>query len=218
MGLLAALVALLCIYAPPASGAEGCSGFRHLENGQTFFRYGGLLVIFRCRPGYKLHGYKTNSCVSGHWSRDTPVCVVQGRDLRGDCNRATKDPDLDECVEGQHPCQQRCVNTFGSFKCSCDAGYQPAHDQTSCTDVDECLLPAAVTGCVFGCVNTPGTFHCKCPAAFRPETATARVRGHSLNITVGNHALLFMLAALWSTTLIQIKMSHPPHGFPDGEC
>lgn len=58
-----------------ACGAEGCSGFRHLENGRTFFRYGGLLVIFRCHPGYKLHGYKTNSCVSGHWSRDPPVCV-----------------------------------------------------------------------------------------------------------------------------------------------
>lgn len=103
MGLLAALVALRFIYAAGTSsswfprllfkegafrqpqafmvklctmcGAEGCSGFRHLENGQTFFRYGGLLVIFRCHPGYKLHGYKTNSCVSGHWSRDTPVCV-----------------------------------------------------------------------------------------------------------------------------------------------
>ncbi|KAI9518952.1 hypothetical protein NQZ68_033435 [Dissostichus eleginoides] len=77
MGLLAALVALLCIYTA-ARGAEGCSSFRHLENGQTFFRYGGLLVIFRCRPGYKLHGYKTNSCVSGIWSRDTPVCVGSG--------------------------------------------------------------------------------------------------------------------------------------------
>lgn len=43
--------------------------------------------------------------------------------------------DLDECVEGQHQCQQRCINTFGSYKCSCDDGYQPAHDQTSCTGV-----------------------------------------------------------------------------------
>ena len=60
-------------------GEKECSGFKHLENGQTFFRYGGLLVIFRCHPGYKLHGYKTNSCVSGHWSRDPPVCV--GEDL-----------------------------------------------------------------------------------------------------------------------------------------
>ncbi|GLD55946.1 uncharacterized protein AKAME5_000836100 [Lates japonicus] len=75
--LLAALVALLCLYSP-ACGAEGCSGFRHLENGRTFFRYGGLLVIFHCHPDYKLHGYKTNSCVSGHWSRDPPVCVGSG--------------------------------------------------------------------------------------------------------------------------------------------
>ncbi|KAG7483184.1 fibulin-2-like isoform X2 [Solea senegalensis] len=72
MGLLAALVLLLCICAP------GCSGLRHLENGRTFFRYGGLLVIFRCRPGYKLHGYRTNSCVSGHWARDPAVCVGSG--------------------------------------------------------------------------------------------------------------------------------------------
>ena len=43
--------------------------------------------------------------------------------------------DLEECVEGQHQCQQRCINTFGSFKCSCDDGYQAAHDQTSCTGV-----------------------------------------------------------------------------------
>ncbi|XP_034536188.1 uncharacterized protein LOC117810450 [Notolabrus celidotus] len=77
MGSLAALFTLLCVYAP-VCGAEGCSGFRHLDNGQTFFRYGGLLVIFRCRPGYKLHGYKTNSCVSGHWSRDTPICAGSG--------------------------------------------------------------------------------------------------------------------------------------------
>lgn len=61
-------------------GDKGCNGFRHLENGQTFFRYGGLLVIFRCHPGYKLHGYRTNSCVSGHWSRDTPVCVGEELD------------------------------------------------------------------------------------------------------------------------------------------
>lgn len=40
--------------------------------------------------------------------------------------------DLDECVEMQHRCQQRCINTFGSFMCGCDDGYQLAHDQTSC--------------------------------------------------------------------------------------
>ncbi|TKS69635.1 Fibrillin-1 MP340 [Collichthys lucidus] len=469
MELLAALVALLCIHAP-VCGAEGCSDFRHLENGQTFFRYGGLLVIFRCYPGYKLHGYKTNSCVSGHWSRDTPVCVGSGCSNPGtlthgtssmnedgswamfSCNNGfhlhgpsvlyckghtwnstkpvckesdmmgsisgvnlqkpnihqnlqapvvlktqqqshydslantaskeanfklglffkskvrskqlivrirrqtkikeqkqelegmsqspsstqsnmrtqplnvtfpantittTKPPktenhnltinttsnsrrpvclyppvpahgtfyfrnvdnpgpreykhyiqyacypgytlahgdihsycqqggtwsgitpvcleltpcsvnnggcsqlcshsqhynqssnqtqartrchckpgftllddgrtcrDLDECVEGQHQCQQRCINTFGSFKCGCDDGFQPAHDQTSCTDVDECLLP--VTGCVFGCVNTPGSFHCQCPAGYSLEPADSHCQ--DIDECFSNHGL-----------------------------
>nr|XP_040022802.1 uncharacterized protein LOC120811487 [Gasterosteus aculeatus aculeatus] len=95
MGVLAALVALLCVWAPQASGAEGCGGFKHLENGQTFFRYGGLLVIFRCRPGYKLHGYKTNSCVSEHWSRDTPVCVGSGCSNPGPLSHGTSSTNED---------------------------------------------------------------------------------------------------------------------------
>ncbi|XP_074523241.1 uncharacterized protein LOC141788253 [Halichoeres trimaculatus] len=106
MGLLAALFTLLCVYAP-VCGAERCSGFRHLENGQTFFRYGGLLVIFRCRPGFKLHGYKTNSCVSGHWSRDTPVCVGSG------------------CFDpGPLPHGTSSMNADGSWAVfSCDSGF-----------------------------------------------------------------------------------------------
>lgn len=58
-----------------ACGAKGCRGLRHVENGRTFSRYGGLLVIFQCHPGYTLHGFRTTSCVSGRWSRDPPVCV-----------------------------------------------------------------------------------------------------------------------------------------------
>ncbi|KAM6943563.1 uncharacterized protein FYW49_005991 [Xenentodon cancila] len=78
MGPLAALVALVCFAVPVCGDMGSCNALRHLDNGQTFFRYGGLLVIFHCNPGFKLHGYKTNSCVSGHWSRDLPVCVGSG--------------------------------------------------------------------------------------------------------------------------------------------
>jgi len=116
--------------------------------------------------------------------------------------------DLDECAEGQNQCQQSCINTFGSFKCDCDVGYQPTPDQTSCTgvqmavctytfwvsvyviyhneqsiflsifpDVDECLLPAAVTGCRFGCINTPGSFHCQCPAGYSQQTTDGHCQG-----------------------------------------
>ena len=44
-------------------------------------------------------------------------------------------------------------------------------------DVDECLLPAAVTGCVFGCVNTLGSFHCQCPAGYSLQSADAHCQG-----------------------------------------
>ncbi|KAM8877634.1 uncharacterized protein ACB058_003413 [Synchiropus picturatus] len=70
-------------------GADGCSGFKHLENGRTFFRYGGLMVVYSCRPGYKLHGYRTNSCVAGHWSRDPPVCVGFGCSSPGPITHGT---------------------------------------------------------------------------------------------------------------------------------
>nr|XP_046190268.1 uncharacterized protein si:dkey-163f14.6 [Oncorhynchus gorbuscha] len=73
-GLLSALVALLWTL-PPGSLGEECSSFRHVENGRTFFRYSGLYVAFTCNPGYKIHGYRTNSCVSGQWTREPPVCV-----------------------------------------------------------------------------------------------------------------------------------------------
>uniref|UniRef100_A0A3B5MMD0 EGF-like domain-containing protein n=1 Tax=Xiphophorus couchianus TaxID=32473 RepID=A0A3B5MMD0_9TELE len=81
---------------------------------------------------------------------------------------------LQPCAEGQHQCQQSCINTFGSFRCGCHVGYQPTPDQASCVDVDECLLPAAVTGCVFGCVNTPGSFLCSCPDGFSRLSADGR--------------------------------------------
>lgn len=44
-------------------------------------------------------------------------------------------------------------------------------------DVDECLLPVAVTGCVFGCVNTPGSFHCQCPAGYSLHSADGHCQG-----------------------------------------
>ncbi|MBN3303052.1 FBLN5 protein, partial [Amia calva] len=60
------------------SAGGRCHGLRRLENGRTFFRYGGLFVTFTCNPGFRVHGYQTSSCVSGRWTRDPPVCVGSG--------------------------------------------------------------------------------------------------------------------------------------------
>uniref|UniRef100_A0AAV2LQZ6 Uncharacterized protein n=1 Tax=Knipowitschia caucasica TaxID=637954 RepID=A0AAV2LQZ6_KNICA len=145
------------------SGAVGCSALRSLENGQTSVRYRGLLVIFNCRPGYKLHGHKSSSCVSGRWSREPPTCVGSG-------------------------CPHPVPVAHGSFRLSsdaswvqfsCDEGYRligPSalyckglewnSSQPLCADLDECTLPVAETGCLFGCVNTAGGFYCLCPPGY----------------------------------------------------
>uniref|UniRef100_A0A8C2HE60 Si:dkey-163f14.6 n=1 Tax=Cyprinus carpio TaxID=7962 RepID=A0A8C2HE60_CYPCA len=82
--------ALLCVFLcqlwtqTPGIADKGCSGFGHLENGRMFFRYGGLYVTFTCNPGFRIHGYRTSSCVSGQWARDPPLCVASGCPSPGD--------------------------------------------------------------------------------------------------------------------------------------
>ena len=41
------------------------------------------------------------------------------------------DTDQDECI-AFNPCDQLCLNTFGSFECSCMDGYELQDDMTSC--------------------------------------------------------------------------------------
>ncbi|XP_067287506.1 uncharacterized protein si:dkey-163f14.6 isoform X2 [Pseudorasbora parva] len=82
--------ALLCVFLSqlwtltPGVADKGCSGFGHLENGRTFFRYGGLYVTFTCNPGFRIYGHRTSSCVSGQWARDPPLCVASGCPSPGD--------------------------------------------------------------------------------------------------------------------------------------
>ncbi|XP_016422228.1 uncharacterized protein LOC107751128 isoform X2 [Sinocyclocheilus rhinocerous] len=82
--------ALLCVFLSqlwmqtPGIADKVCSGFGHLENGRMFFRYGGLYVTFTCNPGFRIHGYRTSSCVSGQWARDPPLCVASGCPSPGD--------------------------------------------------------------------------------------------------------------------------------------
>nr|XP_015219196.1 PREDICTED: uncharacterized protein LOC107079439 [Lepisosteus oculatus] len=76
-GLLPALLFLQAALTDDSRG-ERCHGLRHLENGRTFFRYGGLYVTFTCNPGFRVHGFRTSSCISGRWTRAPPACVASG--------------------------------------------------------------------------------------------------------------------------------------------
>lgn len=49
--------------------------------------------------------------------------------------------EMDECSRPNNGgCEQRCVNTLGSYKCACDPGYELASDKRRCEG--ECPLRA----------------------------------------------------------------------------
>ncbi|KAJ0056371.1 hypothetical protein NL108_006873, partial [Boleophthalmus pectinirostris] len=157
-------------------------------NGAFYFRNTdtekGYFIQYVCSTGFKLaKGDAVRYCQEGAtWSGITPICEGKnfnyfmffflsyylrqgGYVFAGVCLSVCLFY-LDECKERLHHCPHRCINTPGSFLCSCPVGHQPSPDGTSCNDVDECAFPVAVTGCLFGCVNSPGSFHCLCPSGF----------------------------------------------------
>ena len=59
------------------------------------------------------------------------MCQEHGLGPLGrDINECETMPDL--CTHGL------CINTLGSFRCSCNRGYKPDSTRTSCQDINEC--------------------------------------------------------------------------------
>ena len=40
--------------------------------------------------------------------------------------------DIDECAEDIHDCEQTCIDTRGSYICSCNVGFRLADDGHAC--------------------------------------------------------------------------------------
>ncbi|XP_036671645.3 uncharacterized protein frac isoform X2 [Drosophila suzukii] len=70
--------------------------------------------------------------------------------------------DIDECQDKNGGCSHRCLNSEGSFKCSCPPGYELESDQKTCVDIDECSPEK--NSCIAGkCINEMGGFRCEFP-------------------------------------------------------
>ncbi|XP_032820064.2 thrombomodulin-like [Petromyzon marinus] len=77
--------------------------------------------------------------------------------------------DVDECGDGELPCEQRCINTEGSYHCACERGFEMLEGHT-CADIDECEgFP-----CEQFCENTPGSFACYCADGFTLDASNKR--------------------------------------------
>ncbi|XP_019641848.1 PREDICTED: uncharacterized protein PB18E9.04c-like [Branchiostoma belcheri] len=54
--------------------------------------------------------------------------------------------DIDECGTANGGCSQNCTNTFGSFSCSCQTGYELNGDGVSCdAEISTTVVPPTVT-------------------------------------------------------------------------
>ena len=73
--------------------------------------------------------------------------------------------DIDECADdADNDCEGLCINTAGSYVCSCDPGYRLGSDERTCHDVNECAEHS--DGCEQRCNNTVGSFHCLCEEGY----------------------------------------------------
>ncbi|XP_022803804.1 adhesion G protein-coupled receptor E1-like [Stylophora pistillata] len=89
--------------------------------------------------------------------------IIPGEVVQAQCNMEKED--IDECSASKPVCAVNatgCLNTVGSFSCSCEAGFVGRH----CTDFDECKGQVKPCDVNADCQNTRGSYVCSCKAGF----------------------------------------------------
>ncbi|XP_077152835.1 epidermal growth factor-like protein 6 [Ranitomeya variabilis] len=79
--------------------------------------------------------------------------------------------DIDECATGKALCpfNRRCMNTFGSYYCKCQHGFdlKYVNSRYDCVDVNECLVSSHKCSPHSDCLNTPGSYKCRCKQGYK---------------------------------------------------
>ncbi|XP_039667627.1 hemicentin-1 [Perca fluviatilis] len=112
-----------------------------------------------------------------HSRRETPVHSSQQGFLacqQGFESRGGSCLDINEC-EVRDTCQHECMNTPGSHRCLCPAGYHLMTNGKTCQDIDECLEQNIQCGVNQMCFNMRGSYQCidtPCPPNYQRDPAT----------------------------------------------
>uniref|UniRef100_A0A8C2FX35 EGF-like-domain, multiple 6 n=1 Tax=Cyprinus carpio TaxID=7962 RepID=A0A8C2FX35_CYPCA len=96
------------------------------------------------------------------------LCPSPGLQLGSDGKTCV---DIDECVTGKNQCpfNRQCTNTFGSYYCKCQTGYDLKYvsGKYDCVDINECVSNTHKCSHHAECINTHGSYKCKCKQGFR---------------------------------------------------
>ncbi|ELU15928.1 hypothetical protein CAPTEDRAFT_144967 [Capitella teleta] len=103
--------------------------------------------------------------------------------------------DENECRHSNGQCDTYCVNTAGSFACSCETGFQLDDDGFTCKDYNECERSNG--GCSHGCVNTLGSYACECPNTHYKEVDNKTCHGERFTDSQKQNFLIFLLLLLF---------------------
>ncbi len=114
---------------------DECKEGRHGCHHKCLNKKGGYECI--CHEGYETSTYDTKRCVQ---KQCEPQCVRgQGSCRKGVCicregySGVACENDIDECYEGKHQCEHKCVNKKGGYECLCHEGYEPSrYDPKKC--------------------------------------------------------------------------------------
>nr|XP_004663973.2 matrilin-4 isoform X2 [Jaculus jaculus] len=117
----------------------------------------------------------------------------------------------DLCAARDHGCQHQCVNTPGTFHCTCDPGYKLAADKKNCLAIDQCAEGSH--GCEHHCVSTPGSYFCRCRAGFTLQQDQRSCRAIDY-CTLGNHSCQHMCVSTLGGPQCRCRAGHEL--LPDG--
>lgn len=146
-----------------------------MRTGQCYGEYRGRYCLAP-RPGSVTR--QSCCCTMGQaWSHSTDQChpcpSLQSDQFKQLCplgpgrGGSAADPeDFNECDMIPGLCEGgTCINTDGSYRCSCSTGYKLDSSGEKCVDVDECLETRSICG-NGTCSNVEGGFQCQCSQGF----------------------------------------------------
>ncbi|XP_071954227.1 uncharacterized protein [Antedon mediterranea] len=104
----------------------------------------------------------TDPCVNA-------FCSMNGNDVSCLCKTGYEAIDgntthclnVNECTNTTHMCSDVCIDTDGSYNCSCGDGYALSADLRNCEDINECDFSSSCDQNAM-CANAPGTYICSC--------------------------------------------------------
>merc|ERR1712130_401295 len=101
----------------------------------------------------------SNATSTSSWERNSYLSLWRLSGWEGvNCNQ-----DINDCrrkVDGKRPCEHRCVNLGGYFRCLCEEGYELESDERSCKRV---LSKCDLKNCEMDCRERYGNAYCLCP-------------------------------------------------------